>query len=137
MAAIIGTVQCRYKAVNFSQKSRKRHHSSPVRASYGVSFVDTISDLYSAPMTDVMYAISCNIWSHYDGTRLYKDSNDKGKRTFLYVTNPELAALLHRRLLIQNFNAFTVVNLYKYLMQIYFIVKFKGIWTSMVSLKTR
>ena len=28
----------------------KTHHSSPVRAIYGVSFVDSISDLYSAPL---------------------------------------------------------------------------------------
>ena len=52
----------------------------------------------------------------------YKDFNDKGKRTFLYITNREQAASLHRRLLIQNFNACIVVNIYKYLMQIYFIV---------------
>ena len=38
--------------------SQKTHHSSPVRARYGVSFVDSFSDLYSAPVTAVMYAIS-------------------------------------------------------------------------------
>ena len=46
-------------------------HSSPVRASYGVSFVGSHSDLYSASVTAVMHTISFHIGPRYNGTRLY------------------------------------------------------------------
>ena len=38
------TMRRRYNAVNFLKYSRKTPHSSPVRARYGVSFVDPASD---------------------------------------------------------------------------------------------
>ena len=66
------TVQYRYNAVNILPEfSQKTHHSSPVRARYGVSFVDSISYSYSTPVTAVMYAISCYIGLRYNGTHLY------------------------------------------------------------------
>ena len=64
----INTVWCRYNAVNFLKKSsQKTHHSSP----YGVCFMDSHSGLYYASGTAVMYAISCDIVSHYNVTQLY------------------------------------------------------------------
>ena len=42
------TVRYRYNAVNFHSNTKKTPHSSPVRASYGVSFVGKTSDAYSA-----------------------------------------------------------------------------------------
>ena len=45
------------------------HHSLPVKARYGASFVDSISEL--CPVTAVMHAISCYIGLRYNGTRLY------------------------------------------------------------------
>ena len=67
-----GTVWYRYDAFNFLQKKlQKTHHRSPVRARYGVSFVDWICDSYSAPVTAVIYAISCDIGPRYNGTQLY------------------------------------------------------------------
>ena len=44
------------------------HNSSSVRASYGVSFGDSISDLYPGTITTVMYAISCYIELSYNDT---------------------------------------------------------------------
>ena len=41
----------------FPKSSQKIHHSSPVRASYGVSFVESICDLYSALVTAGMHVI--------------------------------------------------------------------------------
>ena len=46
-------------------------HISPVRARYGVSIVNTYSDLCSASVTRVLYAISCYIGLRYNSTRLY------------------------------------------------------------------
>ena len=44
----------------FSPKfSKKTHHSSPVRARHGVSFVSSTTSLYFALVTAVMYAICC------------------------------------------------------------------------------
>ena len=40
-------IQC--NAVITAKFSQNTHHSSPFRATYGMSFVDSISDLYSAP----------------------------------------------------------------------------------------
>ena len=51
--------------------SQKTQHSSPVRASYGVSFVEPSSDWYSALVRVIIYVISCNIGPHYNGIRLY------------------------------------------------------------------
>ena len=45
-------------------------HSSPVRASYGVSFVETESDRYSTSIPATINAISYNIGPRYNGTRL-------------------------------------------------------------------
>ena len=44
---------------------------SLARYGYGVSFVDTISDLYSAPFDAVMYAIFCYIVLCYNGIQQY------------------------------------------------------------------
>ena len=67
------TVRCRYDAINFIKKySQKTPHSSPVRARYGASFVDSASDWYSASVPAMIYAISCYIWPRYNGTRLYQ-----------------------------------------------------------------
>ena len=46
-------------------------HNSPVRARYGVSFVDSTSALYSASVSAMIYAISCYIGLRYIDTRLY------------------------------------------------------------------
>ena len=51
---------CHYHAI-FSKFLQKTHHSSPVRARYGVSILDPIFALYSASVTVVMYAISSYI----------------------------------------------------------------------------
>ena len=51
--------------------SQETPHSSPVRASYGMSCVNTNSDLRSAPATKLLYAIPCCIGLCYNGTRLY------------------------------------------------------------------
>ena len=63
MGSHINAVQC--GAVirsSFSpNSSHKTAHSSPVRASYGVSFVSPTSDLYSVPIPGSMYALSCYI----------------------------------------------------------------------------
>ena len=64
-------VQCLYNTVNFYQNSHKRQpHSSSIRVRYGLSFVGSYSDLYSASVTAAMYAISCYIVPHYNGTWL-------------------------------------------------------------------
>ena len=64
-------MRCRYNAVKLSKTLAKTYHSLPVKARYGVSFVDTISDIYSGPATTVMYAIFCNIGPRYNCTGLY------------------------------------------------------------------
>ena len=45
------------------KSSQKTPHSSPVRSSYGVYFMGSHSDLYSARVTAVMYSISCPYWT--------------------------------------------------------------------------
>ena len=55
----------------FTKSSLRTPHSSPVRARYGVSFVNSNSDLYSTSVTAVLCAISCYTGLHYNGTRLY------------------------------------------------------------------
>ena len=72
----------RYSAVplyrgQFSHKySQKTPHSSPVRARYGVSFMNPTSDWYSASVHVIVHVISYNIWviwprPRYNGTRLH------------------------------------------------------------------
>ena len=57
---------------NFLSKySRKARHSSPVRARYGVSFVGSAADWYSASISPVICTISCYIRPRYIGTRPY------------------------------------------------------------------
>ena len=53
------------------ESPQKTSHSSPVRARYGVCFVGSDPDLYSASVTAVMYAILCYIGPHYNGSQLY------------------------------------------------------------------
>ena len=64
------TVGCRCISQFYPKFSQKTHHSSPVRMRYGVCFVDLISDLYSVPVTAVMYVIYCYI-GRYNSTWLY------------------------------------------------------------------
>ena len=49
----------------------KDPHSLPVRARYGVSFVDSNSHWYSTSVNAVLYAISYYIGLHFTGTQLY------------------------------------------------------------------
>ena len=49
----------------------KTPNSSPVRARYGLSFVDSNSDLYLTSVTALLFAISCYIGPRYNGTQLY------------------------------------------------------------------
>ena len=66
------------KRCRFSHKySQKTPHSSPVRASYGVSFMDPASDWYSAAPPVIIYVISSNIGPGYNDTLLYMDSHFK------------------------------------------------------------
>ena len=67
--------RCRYNAVTFLINIHKKtSHSSPVRASYGVSFVDQASDWYPASVPLIIYITSYNIGMCYNGTRLYSTS---------------------------------------------------------------
>ena len=69
---ILWTVRCRYNAANFLQNPYKNtSHSSPVRATYGMNFLGSNSNLYSISVTAVTYSISCHIGTHYNGTPLY------------------------------------------------------------------
>ena len=45
-------------------------YSSPVRANYGLSFVDPASNWYSAPVPVITYGISYNIGPRYNGIRM-------------------------------------------------------------------
>ena len=58
------TERCGYNAVNFLSKLK-------IYTPYGVSFVSTISDLYSGSVTVVLYTISCGIGPRYNGKRLH------------------------------------------------------------------
>ena len=65
-------MQCCYNAVKFLENLHKKTlHSSPVRASYGVSFVNTYSDLCNTALNEVLYKISHYIGLHYNSTILY------------------------------------------------------------------
>ena len=55
----------------FSQNIHKTPHSSPVRARYGVPYVDPASDWYSVTVPVIIYEISYNIGPRYNGTWLY------------------------------------------------------------------
>ena len=56
----------------FSHKySEKTPHGSPFRVRYGMSFVDSASDWYSAPVLANINAIPYNIRPRYTDTRLY------------------------------------------------------------------
>ena len=57
-----------------SKYSQKTPHSSPVTASYGVSFVGSASDRYSASMPAMMCAISCYVGLHYNSIRMYPET---------------------------------------------------------------
>ena len=46
-------------------------HSSHVKAMYGVSFVNSNSDLYSDPAIATMYTLSCYIGLRRNGNKLY------------------------------------------------------------------
>ena len=60
---VLDTVQCRYSAVNVLKKFLKNTpHSSPVRARYGVVFVDPACDWYSASVPAIqMWCESSNV----------------------------------------------------------------------------
>ena len=65
MPSVIGfqcTVECCYK---------KTPHSSPIRASYEVSFVDPAADWYSARVPVIIHTISYYIGPRYNSTQLY------------------------------------------------------------------
>ena len=56
----------------FSPKSSQETlHSSPVRARYGVSFVNTNSGWCFASVSVFMFKIPCYVWPRYKGIRLY------------------------------------------------------------------
>ena len=61
---LLDTVRCRYNGVNFLRNSRERH--AKARLLNDVSFVDSISYLYSGLATAVMYAISCYIGQRHN-----------------------------------------------------------------------
>ena len=64
------TVPCRYNVVNFlTNIHKKAPHSSPARARYGVTFVCSPSDWYSASVPAISCAISYHIGPHYNSTR--------------------------------------------------------------------
>ena len=50
---------------------QKTPHSSPVRAMFGVPFVDPASDFYSASVLVIVYVISYNIGPCYNSTHLH------------------------------------------------------------------
>ena len=63
------------KRCQFSLKySQKTPHSSPVRARYGVYFVNAASDWYSASVPVIIYVISYDSGARYNGTRLHIQS---------------------------------------------------------------
>ena len=55
----------------FSLIFTKDTHISPVRARYGVSFLDPASDWHWASIPAIIHAISYYIGPRYNGTRLY------------------------------------------------------------------
>ena len=81
IATVTGICVCSHGKVRefFSANSvatlQMASHSSPVRARYGVSFVNIISDSYFAPVIVVPYVKSCYIGPCYNGTPLYPSVN--------------------------------------------------------------
>ena len=65
------TVRCHSNAVYFPKYIQNTSHSLPVRERYGMYFVNSNCDLYSASVTEVMWEISSYIGSCYNGTWLY------------------------------------------------------------------
>ena len=64
------TVRCRYNVVSFlTNIHKKAPHSSLAGARYGVTFVCSPSDWYSASVPAISCAISYHIGPHYNGTR--------------------------------------------------------------------
>ena len=67
------TVQCRYDVANFLKNMNKStSHSSPVRARYGMSFVDPAPDWYCAsvpaiinPLRAKFFRGNINIYLHF------------------------------------------------------------------------
>ena len=57
------TVRCRYNAVNFLQKNHKRH---PLSGRDMGCFVGYSSDMYSARVTELMYATSLYVGPCYN-----------------------------------------------------------------------
>ena len=79
-------MRCRYNAVDFLNKySQKTPYSSPVWARYGVSFVDTASEWYSAWFSAIIYIISYYIGARYNGTWLYLRSVVVGNWLIDYI----------------------------------------------------
>ena len=71
----ISIIQCS----PFTPKSLyKKPHSSPVRTRHGVYFVGPTSDLYSASIPAVMYAILCYTGLCYNSTELYTSNQYYG-----------------------------------------------------------
>ena len=70
---MVNTVQCSAVIMWLFKKKyqQKTHHSSPVRAKYGVSFVDPATDWYSALISATINAISYYIGPRYNSTWLY------------------------------------------------------------------
>ena len=84
-------MQCRYNEVNDLKKySPKTPHSSPVKASYGVSFVDPASDWYSTWVPGIIYAISYYIGPCYNGIQLYYFVAICYKRPSFIICNVEM-----------------------------------------------
>ena len=66
------SIQCWYNVVIFFPKfAQNTSHGPPIRVRYGVSFVGSNSDIYSASVAAVMYAIWCYIGWRYNNTWLY------------------------------------------------------------------
>ena len=73
---IIDTLRCRYNTVNFLQNLLRRHHTArPLGRDMRCLLLAKTLFIYSASVTEVMYAISCHVGPWYNGTRLYVKVN--------------------------------------------------------------
>ena len=80
------TMWCRFNAVNFLANIHKMTpHSSPIRVSYGVSYVDPAPDWYFASGPVIICVITYNIGPRYHTTWLYY-SIDSWCITVEYIT---------------------------------------------------
>ena len=77
VSVVRNDMKCKYSVVpyvkhsQFSLKSsQETPYSSPIRVRYGVSFVSSLSDLYSAAAIAVLYVISWYIRPRYNDTWL-------------------------------------------------------------------